>query len=79
MKHFNNMLKALRFLLNQPLSILRFTLSILIEKKVFEELYFIYEITDSTHYTHYQKLGLRVFYLMLFLCLIQIIFISFKP
>ena len=45
------MFKALRFLLNHPLSILRFTLSVLIWKKVLEDLFFIYEITDSAHYT----------------------------
>jgi hypothetical protein len=51
MKAFNKISNIIVSLLKQPLSFLRFTLSILIGKQLIKELEFVYEITDHVNYT----------------------------
>lgn len=50
MNVLNNILKTIRFLLNHPLSLLRVSLSVLLGKKLIEELDFVFEIGKSAHY-----------------------------
>lgn len=50
MNVLNNTLKTMRFLLNNPLSLLRVGLSVLLGKKLTDELDFVFEIGKHTHY-----------------------------
>jgi hypothetical protein len=47
---FKKLINIIKIVINQPLSVLRFTLSILIGKKLIEELFFIYEVSDNAFY-----------------------------
>lgn len=50
MKFSSNMISTIRFVLNQPLSILRLLLSILIGKKLISELRFVSELIGTPDY-----------------------------
>lgn len=50
MSVLNKLSAAVYTILNQPLSVLRFGLAILLGKKTIEQLYFIYDVTDNGSY-----------------------------
>jgi len=50
MNVLNKLATVVYTLINQPLSVLRFLLSILLGKNIIEQLYFIYDVTDNGSY-----------------------------